>query len=252
MRTLVVLSIAAVLTFTALCALGTWQLQHRTSKHALIAQVHAHLQAPRVPAPRASLWPTLSSAKDEYRRVHALGRYDFGRQTLVKAVTEMGDGYWVMTPLLRDDGSTILVNRGFVLPAWRQPPQESEDIVVTGLLRMGEPPWGFLRRNDAAAGRWYSRDVRGIAQARGLGAVAPYFIDSDATPGAVNPSRQPADGLTVLRFADHHLVYAITWYALAGLVMAGGIMIARDEKRLRARLAVSGPAPSYDPPLPRR
>jgi surfeit locus 1 family protein len=29
---------------------------------------------------------------------------------------------------------------------------------------------------------WYSRDVAAIAKAKGLGPVAPYFIDADASP----------------------------------------------------------------------
>ncbi|OZI73964.1 SURF1 family protein [Bordetella genomosp. 12] len=251
-RTLVALALAAGLVFSTLCALGIWQMQRRASKHALIAQVTARLQAARVPAPAASLWPGLNQANDEYRRVSASGRYDYERQTLVKAVTALGDGYWVMTPLLRDDGSTVLVNRGFVLPQWRQPVQAPQAVAVTGLLRMGEPAWGFLRHNDPQADRWYSRDLHGIAQARGLGEVAPYFIDSDAAPGAVDPGRQPAGGLTTLRFADNHLVYALTWFALAGLVLAGTVMVAREEQRLRAMPSVSGPAPNYGPRPPRQ
>ena len=35
--------------------------------------------------------------------------------------TELGGGYWVMTPLVRDDGTTVLVNRGFV-PADKRDP----------------------------------------------------------------------------------------------------------------------------------
>lgn len=144
----------------------------------------------------------------------------------------------------------LFVNRGFVLPQWRQAPAAPEAVTVNGLLRMGEPGWGFLRRNDPAADRWYSRDVQGIARARGLGVVAPYFIDADAAPGASDPARAPAGGLTVLRFADNHLVYALTWYALAGLVLAGAVLVAREEKRLRAGL--SAPAPSCGPRRPRR
>ncbi|AKQ56791.1 SURF1 family protein [Bordetella hinzii] len=248
--TLALLALAAALAFFTLCALGSWQLQRRAFKHELIAQVQARLQADRVPAPGAALWAGLTAANAEYRRVSATGRYDYSRQALVKAVTAMGDGYWVMTPLLRDDGSILFVNRGFVLPQWRQAPAAPEAVTVNGLLRMGEPGWGFLRRNDPAADRWYSRDVQGIARARGLGVVAPYFIDADAAPGASDPARAPAGGLTVLRFADNHLVYALTWYALAGLVLAGAVLVAREEKRLRAGL--SAPAPSCGPRRPRR
>ena len=79
---------------------------------------------------------------------------------------------------------------------------------------MSEPGGTFLRRNDPAANRWYSRDVAAIARARGLGPVAPYFIDADATP---DTGGYPVGGLTVVRFRNAHLSYALTWFTLAGL-----------------------------------
>ena len=92
-----------------------------------------------------------------------------------------------MTPLVRDDGTTILVNRGFV-PADKRDPASwgapnPDRVTVSGLLRMSEPGGGFLRSNDPAADRWFSRDVAAIAASRGLAAVAPYFIDAERRPG---------------------------------------------------------------------
>ena len=86
-------------------------------------------------------------------------------------MTELGGGYWVMTPLVRDDGTTVLVNRGFVPADKRDPASwrsaEPAAVTVTGLLRMTEPGGAFLRSNDPAADRWYSRDVAAIAASRG-------------------------------------------------------------------------------------
>ena len=114
---------------------------------------------------------------------------------------------------------TLLVNRGFVpkdrkataARATGNPPGEVE---VTGLLRVTEPGGAFLRTNDPAANRWYSRDVAAIAKARGLGETAPYFVDAD---GAPNRGGYPVGGLTIVRFPDNHLVYALTWFALCAL-----------------------------------
>jgi surfeit locus 1 family protein len=89
-------------------------------------------------------------------------------------------------------------------------------VTVTGLLRASEPGGGFLRANDPADGRWYSRDVAAIAEAEGVGPVAPYFIDAGATP---NPRGLPVGGLTVVSFRNTHLAYALTWFALAALVV---------------------------------
>jgi surfeit locus 1 family protein len=89
-------------------------------------------------------------------------------------------------------------------------------VTVTGLLRVTEPRGGFLRANDPASGRWYSRDVAAIAEAKGLGgAVAPYFIDAGAAP---NAGGLPVGGITVVDFRNAHLSYALTWFGLAALI----------------------------------
>ena len=237
--TLAVLGVVAVALFAGLCALGTWQVHRLAWKQNLIAQVEQRAHAPATPAPARADWPALTSDNAEYRRVSASGAYQYDKQTLVQAATELGSGYWAMTPLrLADGGGTVLVNRGFVLPEWRKSKSAiqsaPEQASVTGLLRMGEPGSGFLRNNDPAANLWYSRDLPAIATARGLSDVAPYFIDADAasSPGR-DPAKAPVGGLTVLSFPNNHLVYAITWYALALMVIVGVVIFVREEKRAR-------------------
>ncbi|WP_332611230.1 SURF1 family protein [Achromobacter sp. ESBL13] len=238
--TLVILGVVAAGLFAGLCALGTWQVHRLAWKQELISQVKQRAHAPTAPAPGKQEWRGLTSSNAEYRHVTATGTYQYDRQTLVQAATELGSGYWVMTPLRMADGGTVLVNRGFVLPQWRKteganPPPPAEGR-VTGLLRMGEPGSGFLRNNDPAANLWYSRDLPAIATARGLTDVAPYFIDADAasSPGR-DPAKAPVGGLTVLEFPNNHLVYAITWYALALMIIVGVVIFVREDKRARAK-----------------
>ena len=201
-------------------ALGTWQVQRLFWKLDLIERVESRIHAAPVAAPARAEWPNVAREKDEYRRVTVTGLFRHDRTALVQAVTERGAGFWVMTPLVLADGSTLLVNRGFV-PADRSSPEArlaseiaAGPVAVTGLLRMSEPGGAFLRSNDPANDRWFSRDVSAIAAARGLEDVAPYFIDADATP---NPGGLPIGGLTVVAFRNSHLVYALTWYALAAM-----------------------------------
>jgi surfeit locus 1 family protein len=61
----------------------------------------------------------VSAATDEYRHVTVTGTFLDESQTLVQAVTELGAGYWVLTPLRRADGTILMVNRGFGLPVAR-------------------------------------------------------------------------------------------------------------------------------------
>lgn len=209
---------AALVAALGLAALGVWQLERRVWKHELVAAVDARIHAEPVAAPGPDLWAAVNAKDDAYRRVAATGTFRHDRETLVQAVTERGAGFWVMTPL-ETPRFTVLVNRGFV-------PKERRDagtraagnvagpVTVTGLLRVTEPGGAFLRSNDPAADRWFSRDVAAIAKARALGRAAPYFVDADASP---NPGGYPVGGLTIVRFRDHHMIYALTWFALCAL-----------------------------------
>ena len=239
---LALLGIAALLAFAGFVALGNWQVHRRAWKLDLIHRVDVRLQAEPAAAPPRAQWAGLNAANDEYRRLCTDGAFLHDRETLVQAVTRLGAGFWVLTPLQETTGDIVLVNRGFVpaersTSAARAAGQVPGPVRVCGLLRTSEPRGGFLRRNDAAAGRWYSRDVAAIAAARGLAAadVAPYFIDADDSP---NPGGWPVGGLTVVRFHNSHLAYAITWYALALMVAGAAAIVGRHEWRLRRPGAV--------------
>ena len=210
--------LAALLVAFCLIGLGSWQVERRAWKHDLIAAVDSRKDAAPVPAPGPEAWASITSQKDAYRRLTAVGIFQHDKEVLVQAVTERGGGFWVLTPL-NVGGYSIIINRGFVPrdkadPATRISASPDGTVVVTGLLRISEPKGGFLRDNDPAAGRWFSRDVAAIATAKAVHPVAPYFIDADGQP---NAGGYPVGGLTVVKFNDHHLIYALTWFGLAGL-----------------------------------
>jgi len=247
-------AIVALATFCGFVALGTWQVHRLAWKHDLISRVSERVHAAPVPAPARADWSAVSAARDEYRRVTVTGTFLDKDETFVQAATDYGGGYWVLTPLRQADGSYVLVNRGFVTPERRDPAMRGTDqpqgqVTITGLLRVTEPGGAFLRHNDPAQGRWYSRDVQAIGARLGLAPIAPYFVDEAAAPGArppgeiaAPPSRWPVPGLTVVHFRDNHLSYAITWYLLALMVAAATAFVGYAEYRHRrdARLATGG------------
>lgn len=220
LRLAIALGLGGLLTM-ALLALGIWQVQRRAWKLDLIARVEARIHAAPVVPPAFDRDP----AALEYTRVRMTGRFMPGPPTLVQAVTDYGGGFWAMQPL-RTAAGTILVNRGFV-PAGEAAPAPAGEVSLVGLIRLSEPGGGFLRANDPAAGRWYSRDVAAIAAARGIAPVAPWFVDAEASAG----SGYPKGGLTVVRFRNNHLVYALTWFTLAAMVAGAMAMLIRGERR---------------------
>lgn len=201
-----------------LAALGVWQVQRLSWKEALIAQVNARVHAPAVAAPQGSV-----SAADAYRHVSVRGHLLNADEAQVYTLSELGAGYWVMTPLRTDNGAVVYINRGFVpmdhkAPDTRATAQTDSEVTVTGLLRLPETQgWLFSQANDPAHDAWYHRDIAALAASHHLGAVAPYFIDADAAP---NPGGWPRGGMTVIKFPNSHLVYAITWFSLAGMLLA--------------------------------
>ena len=208
-------------------ALGVWQLHRLSWKLDLIARVETRIHAAPIPAPVRSAWPQVDAAHDEYLRVSLQGHYLDDRDTRVQALTAMGGGFWVLSPLQLADGSIVLINRGFIPSDFHGKLPAESATRVAGLLRLSEPGGGFLRRNDPAHERWYSRDVAAIAAARGLRDVAPFFIDAEAD--AALPPTWPRAGLTVTHFANNHLGYALTWFALALLAAAAAGWLVWEE-----------------------
>ena len=229
--------------FIGLLALGVWQVQRLQWKLALIERVEQRAQAAPVPAPGPAGWAAINRESSEYARVQVTGRFDHSRETLVRASTELGSGFWVLTPMQTTEGFWVLINRGFVSAEKRvqgSRPGSTEQQAINGLLRLTEPGGTFLQHNDLAAGRWYSRDVQAIAAsvaldarpgASGLLPVAPYFIDAAA---AKNSQEWPRGGLTVLSFYNNHLIYAVTWFVLAAMVAAAAAYLLYSERQLRA------------------
>lgn len=218
---LLALGFATALCVGVLTALGVWQVHRLAWKVDLIERVNQRVHAAPVPAPGPAAWPQINAADDAYRHIGVRGQFLDRCPVLVRAVTELGGGYWVVAPFQTAEGFHVLVNRGFV-PSGEgrnacglKPP--AGRVALTGLLRISEPGGGFLRHNDPVQDRWYSRDVTAIAASRDVGTIAPYFIDADASAG---PAASPVGGLTVISFPNNHLVYALTWFGLA--IMAAG------------------------------
>jgi len=228
----VILGLAACVGFVLL---GNWQVHRLHWKLELIHDVDTRVHAAPVPAPGPAQWPRIAAGHERYLHVRLTGTYLPVAQTLVHGTSARGYGFWVMTPLRTERGFIVWVNRGYIPASLPESPDfarirpPSGQVQLAGLLRLSEPGGGFLRPNDPAHHRWYSRDVAAITRAQHLSAqdVAPYFVDAAARA----TGSWPLGGQTVIAFPNHHLGYAITWYLLAAGSLVGVFLIVRHARR---------------------
>ena len=201
----------------ALLALGTWQLERRAWKEALIAERTAHLAAPPITLAEAGRIDIVP----EYLRITVEGTFLHNRELYLSTTSRGGElGFRVLTPLRTRAGPLVLVNRGWVppdrkLPASREPGQLTGSVVVAGLVRRGGRPSLFTPDNHPDENVWYWIDLPAMSRALGV-EVAPFIVAAGPAP---NPGGLPVGGQTRSELTNDHLQYAIAWYALAGALL---------------------------------
>jgi surfeit locus 1 family protein len=221
-------TIAAGIAFILLLGLGTWQVQRLGWKEGLIAQRNAALTAPPVALPTT----TDAAAALEFHPVEAEGTFLNDHELYLNAQNQRGDqGFDIVTPLRLDDGRVLMVNRGFVptdhrAPATRAAGEPEGKIRVVGLLRLvGPDNKGFFTPdNEPDKNSWFFIDLPAMAKVAGVEPVLPFYVDADTTP---NPGGWPVGGQTITDLPNNHLQYAITWYALAVVLVPIYIRFAR-------------------------
>ncbi len=237
-RGIVIPIVFVIVAVAGLVALGTWQLERKSWKEGLIAELEGKLSAPPVTLPPRERWSELSAAKDEFRRVTFPAEF-LDQEALVYTSGSAirpdvsGPGYWVLSPARLADGSLVVVNRGFV-PEGKQDPNTRREgqprgvTEIAGAMRWPEPRGLFTPSDTPAKNLWFVRDPAAIAAAKGWGAVAPFYIDQEAPPA---PGGLPKVGPLKASLPNNHLQYAVTWYGLALVVLISGTLFVRARRR---------------------
>ena len=223
-RALIAPGLVSLVCLAILAGLGIWQLQRKGEKEALIGRIVARSQAdPPGTPPARDAW---NAERDEFKRVTVTGTLLNDQETLVHGLAAGAvpgnalQGYYVLTPLKRDDGGFVLINRGFIPtelkdPARREAAQIAGPTTVTGMLRGPEVRTMFVPAPEPARGEWFHRDIDGIAAAHGI-TVMPYLIEADAT---ANPGGWPKGGQLRIDLPNNHLQYAFTWFGIAACLV---------------------------------
>ncbi|KAG2367761.1 SURF1 family-domain-containing protein [Suillus spraguei] len=244
--TIFVLGFIPVFTF----ALGTWQMQRLQWKVALIDELQEKLHREPILLPKRV---NLSVVPEfVYRRVLLRGRWDHKHSMLLgPRVLEGSHGHHVVTPLIRSDGTTVLVDRGFVAKEFADANtferEEAGEVEILGMLRASHTRNSFTPDNKPAEGTWYWADVDAMADYAGGEAehVQPVFVEQIYDGSSQDAALRLSKGIPLGRAAsvdvrNAHLSYVITWFSLSAFTTA-----------MLARLVLKRRAQNHPRPLPR-
>jgi len=236
-RGLILLTVCSAAALAMLIGLGIWQVQRLHWKEGLIAEIES-----RVHAEPISLKDAEARAKVgedvSYLPMRVDGKFDNSKERYLFAVSDRKPGWHVITPLTTSDGEVVLIDRGFVPDALRDPASRSQGelsnmVTVTGLARPPERQGLFIPNNEPEQNRWFWRDHGALSKSMlfaGTPIVVPFFIEAERSD---IPGGWPQGGQTRIDLPNNHLQYAITWFALAFCLVV--IYVIYVQGRLKAK-----------------
>jgi surfeit locus 1 family protein len=217
--------------FLLLIGLGIWQLERLQWKLGLIAEMNRNMAAAPI-----NLDAAIALGNNaQYRSVALAGRFVNSREVYVYTTGPNGvPVYHVLAPLELSDGRTVLIDRGLVPTALRDPASrpgsEPDGIVhVVAIWRMPDKPGPFTPAPDLKHRVWFARDLSGIARTENLRLAAPVVLEAR---GSTSGSSWPRGGQTRVDIPNDHLQYALTWFLLVGALVVVYFGYHRAQGRL--------------------
>jgi surfeit locus 1 family protein len=235
-RSLLLLTAFSAAALALLIGLGLWQLQRLEWKQGLIAQIEARTHAEPVTLKEA-VARARAGEDVSYLRVRVEGRFDNGKERYLYAVSDGPPGWHVITPLETPEGEAVLVDRGFVPNAFKEPSSRAQGetndaVAVIGLARSPDTQGLFTPDNEPAENRWFWRDLGAMSKSmfpEGAPDIAPFILEAERSD---IPGGWPLGGQTRLDLPNNHLQYALTWFLLALCLVVIYVIYVRS--RLRA------------------
>ncbi len=140
-----------------LLGLGVWQVQRHAWKSDLIEKLQTRAESPA--APLASDVRDLDAI--EFQRVRVSGLFLHDKELyLLNRSLNGNPGLHVLTPLQRNDGSVIMINRGWTPfdkkdPKLRMQGQLAGPVTVEGIVRLMLKPNDFMPDNEPEKNTWF-------------------------------------------------------------------------------------------------
>jgi surfeit locus 1 family protein len=220
-------------------AAGVWQLRRAEQREAQSAVVGARMTA----APLTLAEARALAADDgeaaagvhplAYRRVRLEGTFDASAEVLKRPVARDGTpGYHVVTPLVVEGGSAVLVERGWVpqthgeVPVTDAAPPAGRLVVEGWAFPPERPPTGFLAGlapRDPPEGRLTTVAYLDVVR---LASQVPYPLEP-LTVLVDAPERAPGDVALPLPPPSPelgpgpHLGYAVQWFSFVLITLIG-------------------------------
>jgi surfeit locus 1 family protein len=231
MATVAVMAIA-----TLFVNLGLWQLDRHRER-----VLENQIKQQRLASDVTALSILLDAVGDdlgslEYRRTSVSGVFDPDREVLLRGQVESGSpGFDVITPLLLDDGTTLLVDRGWVPLAFDTPPvlegaPPVGRVEVEGILRLTQQPSAIGPTEPPGGLTQIARvDLDRLSQQ--FTPLVPVWLEiTEDDPPAGPLRRGPAPDVSD---DGPHLEYAVQWFAFALVGIVGfGLVIRRAASRV--------------------
>lgn len=219
--------------------LGLWQLSRLDQRKDRNAAVRERTAEPVADAQTLVDPGAYDEVGDlEFRQVTASGTYRADEEVIVRSRSRDGaPGSWVLTPLELDDGSAVVVNRGWIpnsgqlvaVPDSSRAPEGP--VTVTGLVRESESRGNF-GPSDPAEGTLTDlarADVERLDQQVDA-ELLPYYLQLQAQQPevtAADPAPVPAPALD----EGPHLSYAGQWFLFAAMTAGAYVLILRRRAR---------------------
>jgi cytochrome oxidase assembly protein ShyY1 len=222
------LAALALVLAVVMVGLGNWQLDRYHQKVAINDRIDAAAGAAPVPVTNVLVTGHASNKEQRYTRVTATGRYDTANEILARGRTVDGQvGFEVITPLVLQNGTALLVDRGWVaaganaavVPDYPRAP--SGDVTVTGAVRLPEHRIGAVER---VGSQWRVRRINPAQVAGDL----PYPV----LGGYVSAEQEGLRPVAVeYEGTLQNGGYALQWWAFAALTLIGYAYLARRQAK---------------------
>jgi len=192
--------------------LGTWQVHRLQWKTQLIADITRQMTQPAIPLPKH-----IDPDSFRYRKVTVTGRFENDKEIYLYSgpIEFKGeDGYDILTPFKEEDGSVILIDRGWV-PANKKLPEDRPGSELSGIVTIDgevmkdehkayfipDNPGSFENQVDSLVNKVFGKQLDDTTKQAALNAINVTLKDFLKAPLKLHDTENKSDFIEPLQNA---------------------------------------------------